>query len=97
MASAKALAFENVKYAFRLGQQVQHKIFGEYQFQVHLQNSQILFCCLSLNFVLFSSSQVIELLYVGWIQSVMNQNHGWRRLTLISCLKAQTNPSTRFL
>ncbi|KAF3327501.1 DNA binding protein [Carex littledalei] len=27
-ASAKALAFENVEYAFRLGQQVQHKVFG---------------------------------------------------------------------
>ncbi|KAJ4754615.1 uvrB/uvrC motif-containing protein [Rhynchospora pubera] len=27
-ASAKALAFENIKYAFRLGQQVQHNVFG---------------------------------------------------------------------
>ena len=27
-ASAKALAHENAQYAFRLGQKVQHKIFG---------------------------------------------------------------------
>ena len=28
-ASAKALAYENVQYAFRLGQKVRHKIFGK--------------------------------------------------------------------
>ena len=28
-ASAKALAYQNVQYAFRLGQRVRHKVFGE--------------------------------------------------------------------
>lgn len=27
-ASAKALAYENVNYAFRLGQKVKHRVFG---------------------------------------------------------------------